>query len=118
AVVGAPVTDWALYDTAYTERYLGLPAEHPGRYEAQSLLERASALSRPVLMIHGLADDNVLVANTLRLSSALLAAGREHRVLPLSGVTHMTTQEVVSENLLLAQRDFLISALTLGQGLT
>jgi dipeptidyl-peptidase-4 len=111
AVVGAPVTDWALYDTAYTERYLGLPAEHPGRYEAQSLLERASTLSRPVLMIHGLADDNVLVANTLRLSSALLAAGREHRVLPLSGVTHMTPQEVVAENLLLAQRDFLTAAL-------
>ncbi|MGA7688972.1 MAG: prolyl oligopeptidase family serine peptidase [Jiangellales bacterium] len=111
AVVGAPVTDWALYDTAYTERYLGLPADHPGRYEAQSLLERASTLSRPVLMIHGLADDNVLVANTLRLSSALLAAGREHRVLPLSGVTHMTPQEVVAENLLLAQRDFLTEAL-------
>jgi dipeptidyl-peptidase-4 len=111
AVVGAPVTDFALYDTAYTERYLGLPSEHPARYEAQSLLGRASRLSRPMLIIHGLADDNVLVANTLRLSSALLAAGREHRVLPLSGVTHMTPQEVVAENLLLAQRDFLETAL-------
>ena len=111
AVVGAPVTDWGLYDTTYTERYLGLPSEHPDRYAEESLLGRASKLSRPVLLIHGLADDNVLVANTLRLSSTLLAAGRDHRVLPLSGVTHMTPQEVVAENLLLAQRDFLADAL-------
>jgi len=113
AVVGAPVTDWSLYDTTYTERYLGLPSEHPDRYAEESLLGRASKLSRPVLLIHGLADDNVLVANTLRLSSALLAAGRDHRVLPLSGVTHMPSQEAVAENLLLAQRDFLATALAL-----
>jgi dipeptidyl-peptidase-4 len=59
------------------------------------------------MLIHGLADDNVVAAHTLRLSSALLAAGRAHEVLPLSGVTHMTPQEVVAENLLLLQRDFL-----------
>ena len=57
--------------------------------------------------MHGLADDNVVVAHTLRLSSALLAAGRPHSVLPLSGVTHMTPQEVVAENLLLLQVQFL-----------
>ena len=112
AIVGAPVTDWALYDTAYTERYLGLPGDEPDRYPSQSLPERADRLSRPMMVIHGLADDNVLVANTLRLSSALLAAGRPHQVLPLSGVTHMTPQEVVAENLLLAQRDFLAQALS------
>jgi dipeptidyl-peptidase-4 len=58
-------------------------------------------------LIHGLADDNVASAHTLRLSSALLAAGRPHEVLPLSGVTHMTPQEVVAENLLLLQVDWL-----------
>ncbi len=57
--------------------------------------------------MHGLADDNVVAAHTLRLSSALLAAGRPHSVLPLSGVTHMTPQEVVAENLLLLQVQFL-----------
>ena len=51
------------------------------------------------MLIHGLADDNVVVAHTLRLSSALLAAGRPHTVLPLSGVTHMARQEEVAENL-------------------
>ena len=63
------------------------------------------------MLIHGLADDNVVVAHTLRLSSALLAAGRPHTVLPLSGVTHMARQEDVAENLLLLQLDFLRSAL-------
>jgi dipeptidyl-peptidase-4 len=107
AVAGAPVTDWALYDTAYSERYLGTPQDHPDAYEAASLLQRAARLERPLLIIHGLADDNVLVANSLQLSSALVAAGRPHSVLPLSGVTHMTPQEVVAENLLRLEIGFL-----------
>jgi dipeptidyl-peptidase-4 len=111
AVAGAPVTEWRLYDTFYTERYLGHPAENPHRYDGCSLLGDARALRRPLLLIHGLADDNVVAAHTLRLSSALLAAGRQHTVLPLSGVTHMTPQEEVAENLLLFQVDFLRKAL-------
>ena len=59
------------------------------------------------MIVHGLADDNVVVAHSLRLSTALLGAGRPHEVLPLSGVTHMATQERVAENLLLMQVDFL-----------
>ncbi|MFE5547552.1 prolyl oligopeptidase family serine peptidase [Streptomyces sp. NPDC056534] len=112
AVVGAPVTDWRLYDTHYTERYLGTPQDDPEVYAAQSLLtdDGLSAPEvpvRPMMIVHGLADDNVVVAHALRLSSALLAAGRPHEVLPLSGVTHMTPQEQVAENLLLLQVDFL-----------
>jgi dipeptidyl-peptidase 4 len=105
-IAGAPVTDWALYDTAYTERYLGLPGENPAAYEETSLINRAHKLERPLLIIHGLADDNVLVANSLRLSSALLAAGKTHSLLPLSGVTHMTPQEIIAENLMLAELEF------------
>jgi dipeptidyl-peptidase-4 len=111
AVAGAPVTDWALYDTHYTERYLGHPDHDPDAYARSSLLADAPALTRPLLLVHGLADDNVVAAHTLRLSSALLAAGRPHSVLPLSGVTHMTPQEVVAENLLLLQVSFLHDAL-------
>ncbi|MFI0371335.1 prolyl oligopeptidase family serine peptidase [Actinomadura sp. 1N219] len=110
-VAGAPVTDWRLYDTHYTERYLGHPDEEPENYAANSLIESAAELKRPLMIIHGLADDNVVAAHTLRLSSALLAAGRPHTVLPLSGVTHMTPQEVVAENLMHLQVDFLKSAL-------
>jgi dipeptidyl-peptidase-4 len=112
AVAGAPVTDWRLYDTHYTERILGHPGEDPAAYERSSLLADAPKLRRPLLIIHGLADDNVFVAHSLRLSSALLAAGRQHSVLPLSGVTHMTSQEEVAENLLLLQVDFLRQALS------
>jgi dipeptidyl-peptidase-4 len=107
AVAGAPVTDWRLYDTHYTERYLGHPNEEPDNYVRNSLLADAAKLERPLMLIHGLADDNVVAAHTLRLSSALVAAGRPHTVLPLSGVTHMTPQEVVAENLLHLQVEFL-----------
>ena len=106
-VAGAPVTDWRLYDTHYTERYLRNPSHDDSAYERTSLLNDAHRLERPLLVIHGLADDNVVAAHTLQLSSALLAAGRPHEVLPLSGVTHMTPQEVVAENLLLHQLEFL-----------
>jgi dipeptidyl-peptidase 4 len=111
AVAGAPVTDWRLYDTHYTERYLGHPGEEPDNYLRNCLLADAPKLERPLMLIHGLADDNVVAAHTLRLSSALVAAGRPHTVLPLSGVTHMTPQEVVAENLLHLQVEFLRHAL-------
>ncbi|HKA02688.1 MAG TPA: prolyl oligopeptidase family serine peptidase [Acidimicrobiales bacterium] len=111
AVAGAPVTEWRLYDTHYTERYLGDPNADPAPYDRSSLLADAHRLERPLLLVHGLADDNVFAAHTLQLSSALLAAGRPHQVLPLSGVSHMTPQEVVAENLLLLQLEFLRTAL-------
>jgi dipeptidyl-peptidase-4 len=116
AIAGAPVTDWRLYDTHYTERYLGHPDQDGAAYEHSSLIADAHKLSRPLMIIHGLADDNVVVAHTLRLSSALLGAGRPHQVLPLSGVTHMASQEVVAENLLLLQVDFLRRSLGLPDG--
>ncbi len=59
------------------------------------------------MIIHGLADDNVVVANSLQLSSLLLANGKPHETLLLSNVTHMTPQEEVAENLLLLQIEFL-----------
>lgn len=121
AIAGAPVTDWALYDTHYTERYLGAPAGNPDNYARSSLVTAgqlaanlrigADDPARPLLLVHGLADDNVVAAHTLQLSAALLAAGRPHQVLPLSGVTHMTPQEIVAENLLLFQLGFLRRAL-------
>jgi dipeptidyl-peptidase 4 len=118
AVVGAPVTDLRLYDTHYTERYLGHPDEQPEVYDANAVvtaegLRDAAEPARPMMIIHGLADDNVLVAHSLRLSTALLEAGHPHEVLPLSGVTHMTPQEQVAENLLLLQVDFLKRSLGL-----
>jgi dipeptidyl-peptidase-4 len=112
AVAGAPVTDWRLYDTHYTERYLGHPDKQPDVYDSNSLVTAAGLSSpalpeRPLLLIHGLVDDNVVVAHTMRLSAELLSAGRPHEVLPLSGVTHRPIDEQVAENLILHQVDFL-----------
>lgn len=112
AVAGAPVTVQALYDTAYTERYLGHPDTDPEPYRICSLIDDAPSLRRPLLIMHGLTDDNVVVAHTLALSAALTAAGRPHQVLPLSGVTHMTPQIEVAENKLLLELDFLTRSLT------
>ena len=111
AVAGAPVTDQRLYDTHWQERYLGHPEEFPEVYDQTSLLADAPNLRRPLMLVHGLIDDNVVAAHTLRLSAALLAAGRPHTVLPLSGVTHMTPQEDVASNLLVLQARFLAETL-------
>jgi dipeptidyl-peptidase-4 len=88
AVAGAPVTDWSLYDTAYTERYMKQPSENPEGYAATSALTHAGKLSRPLLVIHGLTDDNVYVAHSLALVQALFAAGKRADFVPLSS-THM-----------------------------
>jgi dipeptidyl-peptidase-4 len=107
AVAGAPVTEWLWYDTAYTERYLGHPEKFPEIYEDHSLMPMAGQLERPLMLVHGLADDNVVAAHSLSLSGALLANKKAHTVLPLSGVTHMTPQEIISENLMLLTVEYL-----------
>ncbi|MFG2533038.1 prolyl oligopeptidase family serine peptidase [Streptomyces sp. NPDC048516] len=111
AVAGAPPTDHRLYDTHWKERYLGHPEEHPENYERSSLAGHGHLLRRPLLLIHGLADDNVAAAHTLRFSTELLAAGKPHSVLPLPGATHMPADDTVNAQLLHFQRDFLLDAL-------
>jgi dipeptidyl-peptidase 4 len=97
-----------LYDTHYTERYLGMPGENTESYQRNSLIVDAPGLRRSLLVMHGLADDNVFVAHSLRLSAALLAAGRPHGFLPLVGATHMTPQaEEIAENLMLVQTNWI-----------
>jgi dipeptidyl-peptidase-4 len=116
AIVGAPVTDWALYDTAYTERYLGLPSDGPDVYAHNSLIELAAEPvlrreeARPMLLVHGLVDDNVVAAHTLRLSAAMLKAERPHAVIPLTGATHMAAGGL-AERLLRIELDFIRKAL-------
>jgi dipeptidyl-peptidase-4 len=88
AVAGAPVADWADYDTAYTERYLGHPAEAPDAYRRSSLLPLAGDLRRPLLVVHGTADDNVYFFHALKLADAILRGGRRPELLVLPGLTH------------------------------
>ena len=75
AIALAPVTDWRLYDSIYTERYMRLPSENAEGYAASSIVGRRQALRDGVLVLHGLSDDNVHAQNTLRLVDAYLAAG-------------------------------------------
>lgn len=94
-VAGAPVVDWEDYDTHYTERYMDLPSANPEGYRKANVLTYAGQLERPLLLVHGLVDDNVYVVHTLKLARALFEAGRRFELLPLL-TTHMVPEPVVS----------------------
>jgi dipeptidyl-peptidase-4 len=91
SVAGAPVVDWHDYDTFYTERYLGVPPMDSAAYTRSSVLLKAATLSRPLLVIHGTADDNVYFVNSLKLADALNRANRSWSFLPLPGQTHIVS---------------------------
>ena len=100
AVAGAPVTDWRDYDTHYTERYLGVPGARRATPTRRARSCRwLPELERPLLLVHGTADDNVYFFHTLKLSDALFRAGRRARVAAASGVTHMVADPVMQEAL-------------------
>ncbi len=101
AVAGAPVSEWMDYDTCYTERYLGVPGagRWPEAYKEGSLLAYAAGLSRPLLVIHGTADDNVYLRHSLALMNAFFRAGKTAEFLPLSSFTHMVPDPVVRTRL-------------------
>jgi dipeptidyl-peptidase-4 len=93
-VVGAPVVTWENYDTHYTERYLGLPSENAGGYAKSSVLTYAAKLDRPLLLMHGLTDDNVYAQHSIQLAQALFEAGKPFNFLPLLG-THMVSEPLL-----------------------
>jgi dipeptidyl-peptidase 4 len=93
-VAGAPVATWENYDTFYTERYLGLPSENAEGYRASSVLTYTADLRQPLLLIHGLTDDNVYAQHSMQLSEALFNAGKTFNFLPLLG-THMVSDPLL-----------------------
>jgi dipeptidyl-peptidase-4 len=111
AISGAPVTDLRLYDTHYTERYLGMPDTDPDAYANADLIPDAAKLDGELLLIHGLADDNVYAAHSLRMSKALMEAGRRHTMIPLSGITHRPVDPAAAEAMLRIEVEFLQRAL-------
>jgi dipeptidyl-peptidase-4 len=91
-VSGAPVTDWTLYDTHYTERYLGTPQGNPDGYRASGVFPYVENLDAPLLLIHGMADDNVLFTNSTKLMKALQDDGRPFDVMTYPGSKHGLTR--------------------------
>ncbi len=87
-VAGAPVTDWGLYDTHYTERYMNLPAANPAGYTEGRVLTHIDGLTSPLLLIHGMADDNVLFTNSTSLMSALQQRGQPFELMTYPGAKH------------------------------
>jgi dipeptidyl-peptidase 4 len=104
-VAGAPVVDWQDYDTYYTERYMGLPSENADGYTKSNVLTYASNLQRPLLLVHGVTDDNVHFQNTMQLTLALLKAGKPYELLLLPG-THMLADELLRARETERQMDF------------
>ncbi|SQH75250.1 Dipeptidyl aminopeptidase 4 [Shewanella benthica] len=107
AISGAPVTDWALYDTHYTERYLGHPQQNAKGYEASSVLPYVKGYQSGLLMYHGMADDNVLFENSTKVYKALQDEGKLFQMIDYPGSKHSMRGEKVRTHLYRSLADFL-----------
>ena len=94
-ISGAPVTRWELYDTHYTERYMGNPRDVPEAYEKASAIPEASQISDPLLLIHGMADDNVVFENSSELISVLQESNTPFEMMLYPGYTHRVSGEKI-----------------------
>lgn len=108
AFSGAPVTEWRLYDTGYTERYLGIPDKQVKAYDHSSLLKKAHKLNRPLALTHGFLDDNVLVSHSLLFMDAAFRAGKAPWItfIPLNGQTHLGVGDNTVSTLLKSEAEF------------
>lgn len=107
AISGAPVTDWRLYDTHYTERYLAHPASNEQGYEASSVFPYVKNYQSGLLMYHGMADDNVLFENSTRVYKALQDEGKLFQMIDYPGSKHSMRGEKVRNHLYRSLADFL-----------
>jgi len=102
----APVTDWRLYDTGYTERYLGLPKSNARGYADSSVFSALDGLKSPLLLAHGMADDNVLFVNSTRLMSELQNRGVQFELMAYPGAKHGLSTPQMKVHVYTAIRDF------------
>ncbi len=98
-IAGAPVTKWELYDTFYTERYMGDPRQVPEAYHKASAIPDAAKISDPLLLIHGMADDNVVFENSSELIAKLQGEGRPFEMMLYPGYTHRVSGEKIGPHL-------------------
>lgn len=107
AISGAPVTDWSLYDTFYTERYMGTPEANPEGYKHSSVFSHLDRLTTPLLLIHGMADDNVTFDNSTRLMAALQERGKHFELMTYPGQRHGITGPPLERHLMTTRMQFL-----------
>ena len=107
----APVTDWRLYDSIYTERYMGLPKDNPQAYDDSSMPAAAGKLSGSFLLVHGTSDDNVHFQNSIQMMDALIKAGKQFRFMAYPGKTHGIAGSGTQQQLFHMIHDFLESQL-------
>lgn len=106
-VSGAPVTDWSLYDTFYTERYMDTPQDNAEGYEASSVFPYLDNLNSPLLLIHGMADDNVVFENSTRLYAELQKKGKHFEMMTYPGQRHGIRGEELQTHLMRTRMAFL-----------
>ncbi len=114
-IAGAPVTRWDLYDTHYTERYLGNPLSDPAAFKAAGTLDDVNKIADPLLVIHGMADDNVVFENTTALVAKLQAANKRFELMVYPGATHAINGEARKVHLWSTIEDFLARRMPIGQ---
>lgn len=107
SVAGAPVTDWSLYDTFYTERYMGTPQNNADGYEASSVFPYIDNLNSPLMLMHGMADDNVTFDNTTRLMAALQEKGKQFELMTYPGQRHGIRGQALQTHLMKTRMAFL-----------
>ncbi len=107
AVAGAPVTKWELYDTHYTERYLGMPQDKPSAYPASGAIDEAVKISDPLMLIHGMSDDNVVFDNATALMAKMQGAAVPFEMMVYPGQTHRVGGPGISVHLWRTIEDFL-----------
>ena len=107
AIAGAPVTKWELYDTHYTERYLGRPQDTPSAYPASGAVEEAVKIVDPLLLIHGMSDDNVVFDNATALMAKMQVAAVPFEMMAYPGQTHRVGGPGISVHLWRTIEDFL-----------
>ncbi|SCW46448.1 dipeptidyl-peptidase-4 [Sphingobium faniae] len=107
AIAGAPVTKWELYDTHYTERYLGKPQDTPSAYPASDAVEDSVKIKDPLLLIHGMSDDNVVFDNTTAVMAKMQDAAVPFEMMVYPGQTHRVGGSGISVHLWRTIEDFL-----------
>jgi len=105
-VAGAPVTDWAKYDTHYTERYMSTPQDNPDGYAAGAPVNLAENYETPLFLIHGMSDDNVTFDNTTAMALALQTAGKQFELMTYPGQRHGVRPQALRTHLEYAMADF------------